>query len=74
MDPQNESVYPGKILSNLHSMVVYLASAKWLMLPCRQAIHDMMNECLIVGVTSMHRNAGWIIKVLAGDPYGFRKQ
>ena len=33
----------------------------------------MMTENLMVGVTSMHRKAGWVIKVLAGDPYEYRK-
>jgi len=33
----------------------------------------MMSENLLIGVTSMHRKAGWIVKVLAGDPYEFRK-
>jgi hypothetical protein len=37
------------------------------------AIHNMQSENLLVGVTSMHRKAGWIITVLAGDPYEFRK-
>ena len=75
LDPQNESVYPWRnSFESPFYGCIYLASPKVAeVLPCRQAIHDMMNECLIVGVTSMHRNAGWIIKVLAGDPYGFRK-
>tara|TARA_B100002019_G_C20884094_1_gene410158 strand:- start:334 stop:504 length:171 start_codon:yes stop_codon:yes gene_type:complete len=33
----------------------------------------MLSENLLVGVTSMHQKAGWMIKVLAGDPYEFRK-
>jgi urease accessory protein len=42
-------------------------------LPCRDSIHGLMNDRLLVGATSMHRKAGWTIKVLAGDPFEFRK-
>ena len=35
-------------------------------LPCRDSIHGLMNDRLLVGATSMHRKAGWTIKVLAG--------
>ena len=64
LDPQNDSVYPWRnSFPSPFYGCIYLASPKVAeVLPCRQAIHNMMNECLIVGVTSMHRNAGWIIK------------
>jgi len=41
-------------------------------LPSRQAIHDLKNECLLIGTSQMHLNVGWIIKVLAGDAIEFR--
>ena len=75
LDPQNNSVYPwqNSFPSPFYGCL-YLISPKVSAeeLPCRHAIHDMMTENLLVGVTSMHRKAGWIIKVLAGDPYEFR--
>ncbi|MEC8420498.1 MAG: urease accessory protein UreD [Verrucomicrobiota bacterium] len=74
LDPQNESVYPWRnSFGSPFYGCLYLLSPKVSQnLPCRQVIHDMMTENLLVGVTSMHREAGWIIKVLAGDPYEFR--
>ena len=75
LDPQNDSVYPwqNSFPSPFYSCL-YLTSSKVAgELPCRDAIHNMQSENLLVGVTSMHRKAGWVIKVLAGDPYEFRK-
>ena len=75
LDPQNNSVYPwqNSFPSPFYGCL-YLTSPKVAEeLPCRHAIHSMLSGNLLVGVTSMHRKAGWIIKVLAGDPYDFRK-
>ena len=75
LDPQNDSVYPWQnSFSSPFYGCLYLTSSKVAgELPCRDSIHNMQSENLLVGVTSMHRKAGWIIKVLAGDPYEFRK-
>jgi hypothetical protein len=42
-------------------------------LPSRQVIHDLKNECLLIGSSQMHQNVGWIIKVLAGDAIEFHR-
>ena len=75
LEPQNQSVdsWRNSFESPFYGCL-YLTSPKVAdELPCRFKIHDMMSENLLVGVTSMHRKAGWIVKVLAGDPYEFRK-
>ena len=75
LDPENDSVYPWR--SSFPSPFygcLYLISQKVAEeLSCRHAIHNMLSENLLIGVTSMHQKAGWMIKVLAGDPYEFRK-
>ena len=75
LKPENESVTPWRnsFLTPFYGCF-YLVSPKVSdELPCRQKIHDMTSESLLVGSTSMHRKAGWVVKVLAGDPYQFRK-
>ena len=75
LEPENESVNPWrKSFPTPFYGCFYLVSPKVSNeLPCRQKIHDMKNENLLVGSTSMHHQAGWMVKVLAGDPYEFRK-
>ncbi|MEC8421177.1 MAG: urease accessory protein UreD [Verrucomicrobiota bacterium] len=75
LDPQNNSVYPwqNSFPSPFYGCLYFTSPKVAEELPCRHAIHGMLSENLLVGVTSMHRKAGWIIKVLAGDPYDFRK-
>ena len=75
LEPENESVNPWrKSFPTPFYGCFYLVSPKVSNeLPCRQKIHDMKNENLLVGSTSMHHQAGWVVKVLAGDPYEFRK-
>ncbi|OUU36308.1 MAG: hypothetical protein CBC16_10270 [Verrucomicrobia bacterium TMED56] len=75
LEPENESVNPWRnSFPTPFYGCLYLVSPKVSNeLPCRQEIHDMKNGNLIVGCTSMHHQAGWIVKVLAGDPYEFRK-
>ncbi len=75
LEPKNHSVdsWRNSFESPFYGCL-YLTSPKVAEeLPCRFKIHDMMSENLLIGVTSMHRKAGWIVKVLAGDPYEFRK-
>ena len=75
LDPKSDSVYPwqNSFPSPFYGCLYLSSSIVSVELPCRDAIHKMQSENLLVGVTSMHRNAGWVIKVLAGDPYEFRK-
>ncbi|MAL86625.1 MAG: hypothetical protein CMI23_09770, partial [Opitutae bacterium] len=75
LDPKSDSVYPwqNSFPSPFYGCLYLSSSIVSVDLPCRDAIHKMQSENLLVGVTSMHRNAGWVIKVLAGDPYEFRK-
>ena len=75
LDPQNNSVYPWQnaFPSPFYGCLYFTSPKVAEELPCRHAIHGMLSENLLVGVTSMNRNTGWIIKVLAGDPYEFRK-
>lgn len=75
LEPENESINPWKnSFQTPFYGCFYLLSPKVSdELPCRQEIHDLKNDSLLVGSTSMHRKAGWVIKVLAGDPYEFRK-
>ena len=42
-------------------------------LPCREKIQAMKTQNLLTGATSLHRSAGWVVKVLAGDPYEFKR-
>jgi urease accessory protein len=75
LEPENESVNPWKnSFPTPFYGCFYLVSSKVSgELSCRHEIHDMANDGLLVGSTSMHNKAGWLVKVLAGDPYQFRK-
>lgn len=75
LEPENESINPWKnSFRTPFYGCFYLLSPKLSdELSCRKEIHDLKNDSLLVGSTSMHRKAGWVIKVLAGDPYEFRK-
>ena len=75
LEPENESVNPWrKSFPTPFYGCFYLVSPKVSNeLPCRQKIHEIKSENLLVGSTSMHHQAGWMVKVLAGDPYEFRK-
>ena len=75
LEPENESVNPWKnSFPTPFYGCFYLVSSKVSgELSCRHEIHDMTNDGLLVGSTSMHNKAGWLVKVLAGDPYQFRK-
>ena len=75
LEPENESVNPWRnSFPTPFYGCFYLVSQKVSNeLPGRQEIHEMKNENLIVGSTAMHHKAGWMVKVLAGDPYEFRK-
>ncbi|MBT3635790.1 MAG: urease accessory protein UreD [Opitutae bacterium] len=75
LDPGNESVLPWKnSFPTPYYGSFYLISPKPRdHLPCRERIHGMMSPNLLTGVTSLHRKAGWMVKVLAGDPYEFKR-
>ena len=75
LEPGKGTVYPWrKSFPTPFYGCFYLVSQKVSNeLPGRQEIHEMKNENLIVGSTAMHHKAGWMVKVLAGDPYEFRK-
>jgi len=75
LDPGNESVLPWKnSFPTPYYGSFYLISPKPREhLPCRERIHGMMSPSLLTGVTSLHRKAGWMVKVLAGDPYEFKR-
>ena len=75
LDPENDSVYPWRssFPSSFYGCLYLISQKVAEELSCRHAIHNMLSENLLVGVTSMHQKAGWMIKVLAGDPYEFRK-
>ena len=75
LDPENESVLPWKnSFSTPFYGSFYLISPKLREhLPCREKIHGMISPNLLTGATSLHRKAGWMVKVLAGDPYEFKR-
>lgn len=75
LEPKNESVNPWRnSFPTPFYGCFYLVSPKVSTeLPGRQKIHEMKTENLIVGSSAMHHKAGWMVKVLAGDPYEFRK-
>jgi urease accessory protein len=75
LEPENESVNPWRnSFPTPFYGCFYLVSQKVTNeLPGRQKIHEMKTENLIVGSSAMHHKAGWMVKVLAGDPYEFRK-
>ena len=75
LDPENESVLPWQnSFSTPYYGSFYLISPKLKEhLPCREKIHGLINPNLLTGTTSLHRKAGWMVKVLAGDPYEFKR-
>ena len=75
LDPENESVLPWKnSFSTPYYGSFYLISPKLREhLPCRKKIHGLISPNLLTGTTSLHRKAGWMVKVLAGDPYEFKR-
>ena len=75
LDPENESVLPWRnSFSTPFYGSFYLISSKLReYLPCREKIHGMISPNLLTGATSLHRKAGWMVKVLAGDPYEFKR-
>ena len=75
LDPENESVLPWKnSFSTPYYGSFYLISPKLKEhLPCREKIHGLISPNLLTGTTSLHRKAGWMVKILAGDPYEFKR-
>ncbi len=75
LEPDNESVFAWKnSFSTPYYGSLYLVSPKLSdHLPCRDKIQSMKTENLLTGSSSLHRSAGWMIKVLAGDPYEFKR-
>ena len=75
LKPRNESVLPWKnSFPTPYYASFYLLSPKLKEhLPSRDRIHGMTGPNLLAGVTSLHRKAGWLVKVLAGDPYEFKR-
>ncbi|MBP52766.1 MAG: hypothetical protein CMI27_06430 [Opitutae bacterium] len=75
LDPENESILPWKnSFPTPYYGSFYLISKKLKEdLPCREMIHRMNSENLLTGATSLHRSAGWMVKVLAGDPFEFKR-
>ena len=75
LDPGNESVLPWKnSFSTPYYGSFYLISPKLKEhLPCREKIHRLISPNLLTGTTSLHRKAGWMVKILAGDPYEFKR-
>jgi urease accessory protein len=75
LESDNESVLPWKnSFSTPYYGCFYLISKKLREhLPCRDRIQSMKSENLLTGSSSLHHKAGWMIKVLAGDPYEFKR-
>ena len=75
LSPDNDSVLPWKnSFATPFYGAFYLISEKLEEgLPCREKIHAMKSQALLTGATSLHRRAGWVVKVLAGDPYEFKR-
>ena len=75
LDPENESVLPWKnSFSTPYYGSFYLISQKLKEhLPCQEKIHRLISPNLLTGTTSLHRKAGWMVKILAGDPYEFKR-
>lgn len=75
LDPENESILPWKnSFPTPYYGSFYLISKKLKEdLPCREMIHRMNSQNLLAGATSLHRSAGWMVKVLAGDPFEFNR-
>lgn len=75
LDPENESVLPWKssFPTPFYGSFYLVSSKLEEHLPCREKIHDMKSPGLLTGTTSLHRRAGWMVKVLAGDPYEFKR-
>ncbi len=75
LEPDNESVFAWKnSFSTPFYGSLYLVSPKLSdHLPCRDKIQSMKTENLLTGSSSLYRNAGWMIKVLAGNPYEFKR-
>ena len=75
LDPENETILPWKnSFPTPYYGSFYLISKKLKEdLPCREMIHRMNSQNLLAGATSLHRSAGWMVKVLAGDPFEFNR-
>ena len=75
LDPKNESVLAWKnSFSTPYYGSFYLISPKLKEhLPCREKIHGLISPNLLTGTTSLHRKAGWMVKILAGNPYEFKR-
>ena len=75
LDPKNESVLAWKnSFSTPYYGSFYLISPKLKEhLPCREKVHGLISPNLITGTTSLHGKAGWMVKILAGDPYEFKR-
>lgn len=74
LDPKNESILPWQnSFPTPYYGCFYLVSNKLSKrLSCREKIQSMNSENLLAGSTSLNRNAGWMVKILAGDPYEFK--
>ena len=75
LDPGNESVLPWKnSFSTPYYGSFYLISPKLKEhLPCREKVHGLISPNLLTGTTSLHGKTGWMVKILAGDPYEFKR-
>tara|TARA_B100000886_G_scaffold56885_1_gene34865 strand:- start:1606 stop:2439 length:834 start_codon:yes stop_codon:yes gene_type:complete len=75
LDPKNESVLAWKnSFSTPYYGSFYLISPKLKEhLPCREKVHGLISPNLLTGTTSLHGKAGWMVKILAGDPYEFKR-
>ena len=75
LDPKNESVLAWKnSFSTPYYSSFYLISPKLKEhLPCREKVHGLISPNLLTGTTSLHGKAGWMVKILAGDPYEFKR-
>ena len=75
LTPENESVLPWKnsFPTPFYGSFYLISEKLGEGLPCREKIQAMKTQNLLTGATSLHRSAGWVVKVLAGDPYEFKR-
>ena len=75
LDPSNDSVHAWRnaFPSPFYGCFYILSSKLKNDLPNRQKIHDLKSNNLLVGSSKIHGSVGWVVKLLAGDPFEFRK-
>jgi urease accessory protein len=75
LDPSNDSVHAWRnsFLSPFYGCFYVLSSKLIKDLPNRQRIHELKSSNLLVGTSKIHGSAGWVVKILAGDPFEFSK-